>query len=188
MTGFAMTMIGGVLSILTEGDDKVATFPALSVTVIEPFTDSPSALRTRGLAGLVDATPERASEAVKGKETFVLFQPAALGGGLAAPKSIVGATLSMLIPLMDAARLTLPALSVQVPEADWLAPSALRITAGWQASMPERLSIPAKVTVTAVLFQPFALGPGVRDTVAVGAALSMLMAVTFLSVRLPATS
>src|SRR5438046_2313729 len=40
--------------------------------------------------------------------------------------------------------------------------------------MPERLSVPVKLTVTVVLFQPAALGWGEAEAWAVGAVLSIL--------------
>ena len=41
--------------------------------------------------------------------------------------------------------------------------------------MPDNASVPEKVTVTSVLFQPFAFGEGDAAAEAVGAVLSMLM-------------
>src|SRR5258708_30855321 len=76
----------------------------------------------------VEGTPERLSVVVKLKETSVLFHPAALAAGLCAAKLSVGGVLSILIPLAVAVALTFPALSVQVPEAERLVPSALRVT------------------------------------------------------------
>src|SRR2546428_166874 len=86
---------GAVLSILTAGEVNVALLPARSVTVTVPVTAFPSADRTRGPVGLAGSNPERLSLAVKGIETSVLFQPAALGGGLGEPKESVGGLLSM---------------------------------------------------------------------------------------------
>src|SRR5437773_695059 len=110
--------IGGVLSVFTVGDMKVAELPAISVTVTGPFTEAPSAVSTSGLGTDVEATPERLSAVVKGKLTFVLFQPAPLGAGFATPKASVGGVLSMLMPVTVTGGLTLPATSVQVPDAD----------------------------------------------------------------------
>src|SRR5437660_631677 len=94
--GSVMETAGGVLSILKAGLVKVAVLPATSVTVTVPVTAAPSAVSTNGLvAGLVLATPDRASAAVKGTETFVLFHPAALGAGVAVPKVSVGGVLSI---------------------------------------------------------------------------------------------
>jgi hypothetical protein len=114
----ANVSVGGVLSILTLADLNVALFPATSVTVTVPVTDDPSLVKVRGLGTDVDATPDKASAAINGNATLVLFHPAAFGAGVAAPKVSVGGVLSMLIPETLAGRLTFPALSVQVPEAD----------------------------------------------------------------------
>ena len=48
----------------------------------------------------------------------------------------------------------LPALSEQVPEADWPLPSVFRRTGASQKSTPDNPSDPLKLTVTAELFQP----------------------------------
>ena len=58
------------------------------------------------------ATPDKASEQVNATATFVLFQPAALGAGVAV-ELIVGGVLSMLT-LVGGVEL-FPALSVAVP-------------------------------------------------------------------------
>ena len=81
----------------------------------------------------------------------------------------------MFMSLAIAGVLTLPALSVQVPEADWPEPSLLNTTAGSQKSFPERASEPLKLTVTSVLFQPASFGAGEIDAAAVGEVLSMLI-------------
>src|SRR2546425_12995094 len=86
----AACAIGGVLSILTEGEVKVAVLPAASFTVTLPLTDAPSAVSDSGLGTDVDATPDRLSSVVKGKATFVLFHPAALAAGAAAANVSVG--------------------------------------------------------------------------------------------------
>jgi len=63
-------IVGGVLSIFTAGEVNVSELPATSVTVTVPVAASPSPVTTRGLVdGAVEATPERASEAVKENET-----------------------------------------------------------------------------------------------------------------------
>src|SRR6266852_2073043 len=100
---------------------------------------------------------------------------------------MVGGVLSILIPLLVAEAL-LPALSLQVPVEDCPAPSVLRVAAGSQVSMPERLSVPLNVTVTFVLFQPAALGAGEALAVTVGGVLSMLMPVWVSEAVLPALS
>ena len=63
------------------------------------------------VAGQV-ATPDKVSEQVNATATFVLFQPAALGAGVAV-ELMVGGVLSMLT-LVAGAEL-FPALSVAVP-------------------------------------------------------------------------
>ena len=83
-----------------------------------------------------------------------------------------GGVLSILIPLAETAALTFPALSVQVPEADWLVPSLPSVTSGVQLAMPERPSWPVKLTVTFVLFQAAVFGCGVAAACAVGGVLS----------------
>ena len=109
---------GGVLSILTVGDVKVAELPAKSMAVTVPVTDAPSVVSRSGVGTDVEAIPERLSAAVKGKLTFVLFQPLALGAGFAALNESVGGVLSILIPATATGVLTFPALSVHVPAAD----------------------------------------------------------------------
>ena len=58
----------------------------------------------------------------------------------------------------------MPALSEQLPVADRLSPSLLSTVAASHVAMSESASVPAKVTVTSVLFQPaaFAIGRGRR--------------------------
>ena len=56
--------------------------------------------------------------------------------------------------------MVLPALSVAVPVALWLVPLALRVTGLVTEAIPESASVALKVTVTGVLFQPFALATG----------------------------
>jgi hypothetical protein len=163
--------VGAVLSIFTAGDVNVAALPALSVTVTVPVTAEPSVDRTSGLLpGFVDATPDVASAAVNVMDTFVLFHP--LGAG---PNVSVGGVLSILIPLAVAGALTLPALSVHDPDADWLAPSEDKVTGLAQLSIPDKLSVPLKLTVTSVLFQPLAFAAGARVAAPVGAVLSILI-------------
>ena len=95
--------------------------------------------------------PDRASVPVKLTVTFVLFQPLAFGTGKALAE-IVGGVLSML--RVKGVTLMLPALSVHVPPADWPAPSLLSVAALVHVSMPDSASVPVKLTVTSVLFQP----------------------------------
>src|SRR5215207_9374109 len=83
--------------------------------------------------------------------------------------------LSMLMLEAAAGALTLPALSVHVPEADCAAPSLLKTTGAEQESRPDKLSEPVKLTVTSVLLQPLAFGPGAALALAVGTLLSTLI-------------
>src|SRR5262245_60041998 len=79
----------------------------------------------------------------------------------------------MFMPLCATGELVLPALSVHVPDDDvWPAPSVLTVTGLVQLSIPDRESLPLKVTVTFVLFQPLALAAGEAAAVAVGTVLS----------------
>src|SRR5512142_532793 len=91
------------------------------------------------------------------------------------PAVIVGAVLSMLIPLAVAVALVFPALSVQEPAADRPSPSLLSTEGVVQEAIPERESVPAKVTVTSELFQPLLLAAGAGVAVAVGGVVSMLI-------------
>src|SRR4029079_16521415 len=81
---------------MTEGDVKLAVFPARSVTSREPETAEPSIESTSGLVAVIESTPERLSDAVKSKATSVLFQPCAFAAGTADPKTRDGMVLSML--------------------------------------------------------------------------------------------
>src|SRR5258705_435628 len=76
---------GPDLSIFEEGDVAVAILPARSVTVTVPFTFEPSVDNINGLAGDPGVRPDNASDAAKLMLTFVLFQPAAFGAGVAVP-------------------------------------------------------------------------------------------------------
>jgi hypothetical protein len=80
----------------------------------------------------------------------------------------------MLMPVAIAGALTLPATSVQVPLADWPAPSVVNVIGAVQLAMPDKASAPLKVTVTLVLFQPAAFGAGDAAAAAVGAVRSIL--------------
>ncbi len=74
-----------------------------------------------------------------------------------------------MLTVAEADALTLPALSVQVPLADCPAPSLVRRAADVQVSIPDNPSVPVKVTVTFVLFQPSAFAAGDGEADAVGA-------------------
>jgi hypothetical protein len=180
---------GAVLSIFTAGEENVEVLPARSVAVTAPATAAPSVVRDRGLAtGIVLCIPERLSATVNGTDTLLLFHPAALGVGAGDPNVTAGGVLSMLMPETAAALLLLPALSVHVPEADWPAPSEASGTGAVHPAIPDRLSLPAKLTVTVVLFQPAALAAGAALPDAVGGVLSTLMPMTVYVAEFPATS
>src|SRR2546423_441965 len=86
-----------------------------------------------------------------------------------------GAVLSMLIEATVALAL-LSALSVQVPVADWLAPSVRVVAAGGlPAARPLRLSAQLKLTATSALYQPLALGARSGLPLIVGAVASRLI-------------
>ena len=112
--------------------------------------------------------------------TFVLFQPAALAVELGAPKLNVGIVLSILMLLIVAGPLTFPALSLQVPVfvTDPFSSSVLTVApATVLVAMPDctaPVSAHAKLTVTSVLFQPFAFAAGDRLPVIIGGVRSMV--------------
>src|SRR4051812_17622805 len=83
-----------------------------------------------------------------------------------------GGVLSMLMPFTDAALLVLSALSTAAPLADWPRPSPDFVTPSGHVLTPESASLHVKVTVTSVLFQPFAFGAGARAAVIFGSVLS----------------
>src|SRR5262249_24478960 len=100
---------GGVLSRLTFVP-ALALLPARSTTVPTRGWEAPAWVSTKE-AGQ-EATPERASAQLKATETSVLFQPAALGGGVVDIAS-TGGVLSMFSRSAGVARL--PALSAPRP-------------------------------------------------------------------------
>ena len=108
--------------------------------------------------------------------TSVLFHPYAFAVGVRAALA-VGGVLSMLIPV-TAAFAELPARSVQVPFADWLAPSLDRIVGegGLPAANPDSESLQVKLTVTSLLFQPLAFAAGEGDPLMLGSVLSIFTA------------
>jgi hypothetical protein len=76
--------------------------------------------------------------------------------------------------------LTVPATEVHVPVASWPAPVFDNEMGAVQPAIPEplTLSVPEKVTVTGVLFQPLAFGGGVAVYEEMGWVKSMLMPLT----------
>src|SRR5262245_13065683 len=95
-------------------------------------------------------------------------------------QAIVGGVLSMLIPPTVPGSATFPALSVQVPVfvTDWFAPSVLTVLPATVFTSRPDWTLPTsaqlKLTVTSVLFQPLALGAGVRAPAMTGFVLSIL--------------
>ena len=81
---------------------------------------------------------------------------------------------------------TLPALSMAVPETDWLTPSLVTVCGGEQVATPEAESAQVNVTVGFVLFQPAPFGAGETAAVIVGGDWSKLTVTEVLAVS-PAT-
>lgn len=67
---------------------------------------------------------------------------------------------------------TFPATSVQFPVAGWFVPSVVIVTGAVHEAIPEFASVPVKVTVTFVLFQPSPLALGDLVPVVFGAVAS----------------
>jgi hypothetical protein len=82
---------------------------------------------------------------------------------------------------------TLPALSMAVPETDWLTPSVVTVCGGGQVATPEDESVQLNVTVGLLLFQPAAFGTGDTTAVIAGDVWSTLTVTEVLAV-FPATS
>jgi len=124
----------------------------------------------------------------KATVTAVLFQPLTFGGGVAVAAA-VGGVVSMLKPMV-VTRPLLPALSVQVPVALCPLPLALSVTGGEQppAAIPESVSVPKKVIVTAVLFQPLEFGGGYAYPSAGGVVSILRFAADTGALTLPAMS
>ncbi len=80
----------------------------------------------------------------------------------------------MLMPL-TVAPAVLPATSVAEPVADWLAPSPDSVCGPGHAATPDGVSLQTKDTVTAELFHPLPLAPGVREPAMLGGVRSVLM-------------
>ncbi len=135
-TDLELVMIGCVRSTLILVWELLAEFPALSMHV--PVTDWPPPSPRFELDGVLN-TPERASVQVKLTVTVTLFQPLVLAPG-DLELVIRGAVLSMLIP-PTVAEDVLPALSVQLPLADWLEPSEDMIDGLEGMSTPDRASL-----------------------------------------------
>lgn len=146
-------------------------------------------LSTTAKFALFGFTPAVASVMVPDTVTLTIFPFGGQSADGLAEAVITGGVLSTLIPLtVDVAEL--PAKSVQVPLTDCPAPSADRIVGagGLPAASPESLSAQVKLTVTFVLFQPFALGAGVREPVMLGGVLSILIPPSVAAAEFPAKS
>src|SRR3972149_2611356 len=85
-----------------------------------------------------------------------------------------GSVLSILIPPW-VSEAVFPALSVQVPIADWPAPSVVTVWLALAETTPESAAGRDPLTVTLVLFQPLALGVVRLANVMIGLVLSSLI-------------
>ncbi len=177
-------MLGSVWSMLIAPTVDEAVFPASSVQVPVTDWDVPSVLSMLGLDE--ELIPERASVQVKLTVTGPLFQPFELGPGLLEPET-VGGVRSMLIPVtvVDA---EFPALSVQLPVADWLGPSLVKVDGPERDDTPDRESEQEKLMVTGPLFQPLVLALGDLEAVMAGGVRSMLIDPTVIEAEFPALS
>ena len=100
-------------------------------------------------------TPDKESEQVKTTGSLLFTQPLRFGGRSSEPV-MVGGVRSM-FTLVSVKLAVLPARSAQEPVTDcpWPSPN---VVGPDTASEPERVSVHVKLTVTATLFQPLALG------------------------------
>src|SRR5438874_7602566 len=117
--------------------------------------------------------PEVASDPPKETETGWLYQPPASASrpGLALTLGAVASYLSA----NENGALTLPATSRQVPETPAVAESGPLYASCWHDAIPDVASLPARVTVTGVLYQPFPFGWwSAVAPVTVGLSLSIL--------------
>ena len=145
---------------LTAGVVYVWVLPAASVTVTCAVRPAPSPLTwTEFVVG--DTTPEPGvvpsaslSSVVKSNVLAWLVQASAAGAAVV--KLRLGAVLSILIAPKVALEV-LPALSVQVAVADWLAPSAVLVTSPAAAGMPDPESAQLKLTRTSLFAHVFAV-------------------------------
>src|SRR5207245_1267688 len=129
-----------------------ALFPALSIALPAMVWFAPSPTST---GGVQLATPDSESPQVKvtvGLPVATLYQPVTAGLPGVMVRVIMGVVLSMSMPVTDAGSLTLSALSLHVPDADWFVPSPLFVMGASQLAMPGRLSFLLTVIVTSVLF------------------------------------
>jgi hypothetical protein len=162
-TGFGVTLVlvtGGVLSILIPLTDAgTLTFPATSVQVPLAEKPVPSVLRITG--AVQPAMPDSASVPANVTVTLVLFQPAALGAGIADATAVGGVMSSLSVADTDAAS---PAPSTAMQVNVMPAVSVARATGSQpvvrSGLIPEIESVAVQFKVTAVLFQPAAFGVG----------------------------
>src|ERR1700692_989716 len=124
--------------------------------------------------------------AVQVKVTFTaeLFQPLAFGSG-----EITGTMVGGVLPILSVtlAVLVFAAASVSVPLMTWFAPSVLTTCGLGQLVMGAVEAVQVKLTVTLVLFQPFALGPG-QATATIDGKVSSTFNVNVAVAALPALS
>src|SRR5262245_62046862 len=135
------------------------------------------------------AGPESVSDTVTDTSTRAsLWSGGQRMFGLALHETL-GGVLSMLMAF-TVAETEFPATSIQAPVTDCPAPSEDRAVGagGLPAAKPERLSAHWKLTITFVLFHPFALGGGVREPVMTGGVLSSLIVIVFAASMFPALS
>ncbi len=158
---------GGVLSIF-KVTDATAVFPALSTAV--PVMTWPAPCVVTLIGDGQEAIPDKVSVHAKVTVTSVLFHPFAFGLGLTVVV-MAGGVLSMFN--VTAAVAALPALSMAVPVMTWPAPCVVTLMGDGQEAIPDKVSVHAKVTVTSVLFHPFALGLRLTAVVIRGGVLSM---------------
>src|SRR5215211_7685618 len=174
-------VVGGVRSILMAPTFFAVSLPALSATVADAESASPSPVIVSS-PGAAVARPERASEAVQCTVTSPLYHPAALGADVTAPLSD-GAVLSMSTsPTVSSP--VLPATSVAVPVTDWSSPS-LSVFGAEKVSTPDSSSPARKDTVTSSLYQPAALAGRSAEPLTVAGSVAVLPAS---SVAVPVTT
>jgi hypothetical protein len=164
---------GGVLSILMPlAEAVVLTLPATSVHVPVADNPAPSVLSVTGEVQV--AIPDKASVPVKDTTTLVLFQPAALGAGVAAATA-VGRVMSIL--MVAATEFVSPAefTAVQVNVVPGV--SAVRVTGSQPVEtselIPEMGSVTVQLNVTLELFHPAELGAGEITGTTTGAVVSI---------------
>ena len=180
--GASAPVVGAVRSMFTAALSAVVLLPALSATVAVSLRPLPSPVMVL-LAG-AEATPERSSSAVQSIVTSPLYQPLPLAAVVGLPLSVGAVSSTLMPPTVVLAEL--PAASTAVPSRDWSVPSP-KVLSAVTLSMPDRVSLPSKWTVTSVLFQPKSLAAGVRLPVMVGLVLSRLTVAGSVAV-LPALS